>query len=339
MKAYPFTLLIFLVLFNCLNTMSQESKLLPGKAGVFKLKYFDVYERDECNYTKTETAANYQKLLVLTALLRRNPVIGNPEGFDCVLSKTIERCMPQYDYGIPCQVWIDFCSWSMESGREICWTSEPPEWYLNVNRLRTFGAAGFNVTTDEPSQTKPGFNMEQWEKSADKVNELFYMPGEKETVGKGIDRYKGDFIIIYNPVRPANWEQVKIRETFELLFDYWRKHPNQLTSETMVKMLEKEYAVFSESEKGGYAYFGDPNSIFRIGSDSRQLPVMRVNPAYWNKSLPRSDIQFISFNCPADKESIKIEKEERLKNNNGYYHLSRFIEALDITGFPAIINK
>jgi len=319
--------------------MSQESKLLLDKPGAYITKYFSVYEQDQCNFTKTETTANYQKLLALTDVLRRNPVLNEIKGFDCVISKTREHCIPKDDYGIACQLTVAFCSWSLEKGIEICWTSEPPDWSMDVNRLRTFGASGFNVTTDEPSQTKPGFSMEQWEKAADKVNELFYMPGEKETMGSGIDRYKGDFIIIYNPARPAYWVQVTIRETFDLLFDYWRKHPNQLTSETMLKMLEKEYAVFSESERGGYAYFGDPNSIFRIGTDSKQLPVMRVNPAYWNKNLPRSAIQFISCNCPSDMKTIRSEKEERLKNNSGYYHLSRFIEALDITSFSAIIDK
>jgi len=319
--------------------IAQESKLLLEKPGTYKTKYFSIYEQDQCNFTSIETMANYKKLLTLTDVLRHNSVLNEIKGFDCVISKTREHCIPKEDYGIACEITINFCSWSLENGKETCWTSEPPEWSMNVNRLRTFGASGFNVTTDEPAQTKPGFNMEQWEKAADRVNELFYMPGEKETVGKGIDRYKGDFIVIYNPARPTYWMQVTIRETFELLSDYWKKHPNQPTSETMLKMLEKEYAVFSESERGGFAYFGDPNSIFRIGTDSRKLPVMRVNPAYWNKNLPRSAIQFITFECPSDLNTIRSEKEERLKNNNGYYYVSRFIEALDIASFQAIIDK
>ena len=101
----------------------------------------------------------------------------------------------------------------------------------------------------------------------------------------------------------------------------------------MVKELEKESARFSELELDGDAYYGDPGSISRIGSDSVELRVMRPNQAYWSKSLPRSAIQILSFYCPADKDFIKNEKEERLKYNNGEYHVSRFVEVLDINVF------
>jgi hypothetical protein len=67
--------------------------------------------------------------------------------------------------------------------------------------------------------------------------------------------------------------------------------------------------------------------------------LLHLNPAYWNKSLSRSAIQFLSFTCPADKDFITNEMEERLKNNNGDYHVSRFVKALDIITFTSIIDK
>jgi len=45
---------------------------------------------------------------------------------------------------------------------------------------------------------------------------MFYMPGKKETIGKGIDRYNRETVIIYNPDRPAYWLPVSIREAFRL---------------------------------------------------------------------------------------------------------------------------
>ena len=316
-----------------------QEKLLLEKPGAYQLKYFNSFEQDACNFTKDEKAANYQKLMALLEVLRKNPVIEEPRGFDCIIDKTRGKCIPNADYGITCQIWINFCSWSLEDGKEVCWSNEPPQWYMNVNRLRTLGAAGFNETTDEPSNPKPGFSMEQWEKSADKVNELFYPPEEKEIVQPGLDRYKGDFIVVYNPDRPAYWVHVTIREVFALLYDYWRKHPVQATSEMMVKFLDKEYAVFSESELDGFAYFGDSNSIFRIGKDNTQLPVMHINTAYWNKNLPRSAIQFLSFNYPGNKKYLRSEKERQLSENSGYYHKSRFLEALDLTLFLGVIDR
>jgi len=339
LKVHGISLFYTFFISSILPLSAQESKLLNDKPGTFKLANYGVYDQTNCGFTKGETSANTQKLLALTDAIRKNPVLNNPRGFDGKADKTNWKCDPKNGYGIPSEICIQFCSWSLEKGKEVCWSGEPPYWTLNINRLRTLGAAGFNETTDEPSHPRAGFNMEQWEKAAEKVNELFYPLGKKEILEPGLDRYNGIFMVVYNPERPPYWLPVTIRETFALLYDYWRKHPVQETSETMVRMLDKEYATFSGPELDGYAYFGDSNSIFRIGTNSTQLPVMRVNPAYWNRGLPRSAIQFLTFDCPSDKKMIREEKEERLKNNNGYYHLSRFIETLDCHMLVPLIDR
>jgi len=66
---------------------------------------------------------------------------------------------------------------------------------------------------------------------------------------------------------------------------------------------------------------------------------MRANPAYWNKHLPRSAIQILSFYYPADRDFLRKEKEEHLKDNFGSYHISRFVETLDFSVFPGLIDK
>ena len=331
---------LFIVVFFCIQLLlcAQESRLLLDKPGKYKMKYYNVYNQNDCNFTKVETSANYQKLLTLTDAIRRNPVLADLKGFDCVASKTSLSCNPLYDYGIPSQIWIDFCSWSLENGKEVCWTDEPPEWSVDVNCLRTFGVSGFNVTTDVPSNPKQGFTVDKWEKAADKVNELFFQPGKKEALFKGIDRYKGESVIIYNPDRPAYWLPVTIREAFALLFDYYRLGPDQTTSESILNILNQEYARFSEAERESIAHF-DSGFISDISTDSTGMPLMRLNTAYWNKTLPRSAIQFLSFYCPGDKDYIMNEKAEHLKNNEGTYHVSRFIEALDISILVHIIEK
>ena len=146
MKSNPALLIVIFILCSNLTVMSQESILLLDKPGTFKTQYFSTFEPDQCIFTKSETTANYQKLLSLTDVLRRNPVLKEIKGFNCVLSKTREHCIPKEDYGIACQITIDFCSLSLDNGKEICWTSEPPEWFMNINRLRTFGASGSGVT-------------------------------------------------------------------------------------------------------------------------------------------------------------------------------------------------
>jgi len=319
--------------------IAQDSTLLPDKPGTFKIMDLGVYTFYKCDYTAADTTDNYRKLTAIINTLRTNPVLGSPKGFDFLVLIGSWNCDAKNGYGIPVEIGFDFCSWSLVGGKEVKWSSKPPEWLLEMNRLKSFSGGGFTVITDTKDKSKQGFNKEQWEKASGKLNELFIMPGTKEQVEKGVDRYNKDFIIVYNPERPAYWKHVTIREVFDLLLDYWRKHPDGNTSTTIVKMLEREYSHFSEAERNGYAYYGDPTTLSRIVSDPKQLPVMRVNPAYWNKNLPRSAIQILSFHCPADKNIIRKEKEEQLKNNSGYYHLSRFIEALDLTIFPGMIDR
>lgn len=339
MRSFIFHLYLTILFSGHLVLSAQESKLLLDKPGIFNTIQRGSVPEVDCGFTKAETIANFQKLAAIAETIRHNPVMSPPKGFDCKIDVTYWSCGHIEDYGIPEELSFFFRSWSLENGKEVQWINEPPEWAIQINRLKSAKGSGFNVTSNPPGNHKPGFNQELWEKAADRVNELFYLPGAKETLGKGIDRYKGESIVIYNPDRPAYWLPVTVREAFALLFDYYRQYPNQEFSTAILKILEEEYARFSESERDGTAYSGDSNSISRIGSDNSQLSLMRVNPACWNKNLPRSAIQFLTFYCPAYKDFIRNEKEERLRNNDGSYHLSRFIEALEISTFVPLIDK
>lgn len=138
------------------------------------------------------------------------------------------------------------------------------------------------------------------------MRELFFLPGVKEEVCPGIDRY-GDNLIIFNPDRPEYWNRFTIRAVFRLLIDYWKQVPDKIQMETIIPMLENEFSNFSETEKDGFAYFGDTESISRIGSDVNQSPVMRPNFGYRNKSLPRSAIQVMVFEIPKKRNNQKLD--------------------------------
>ena len=61
------------------------------------------------------------------------------------------------------------------------------------------------------------------------------------------------------------------------------------------------------------------------------------NSKYWNRKLPRSAIQVVTFKRLSDTKRYTIEKEEWLKSDSPGYSLNRFMEALDInTSVPAI---
>jgi hypothetical protein len=318
---------------------TQDTTLLLDKTGAFNILDLGAYIHRNCGYSGIDTTENFKKLLKVIDTILTNPVLSNPKGFDLRLLIGSWDCDQKNGYGIPVEMGFDFCSWSLVGDKEVKWNNNPPEWLLETNRLKSFNGGGFSVITDTKDKPKQGFNRKQWEEASDKLNELFVMPGKKETIGRGMDRYNKDFIIVYTPERPSYWLPVTIREAFDVLFDYWRKHPDEATATPILRMLEREYTRFSVEERNGYAYSGDPASVSRIGSDSKQLPVMKVNPAYWNKNMPRSAVQILSFHCPADKDKIRREKEEQMKSNNGNYHLSCFLEAIDLKIFPGLVDR
>jgi len=67
--------------------------------------------------------------------------------------------------------------------------------------------------------------------------------------------------------------------------------------------------------------------------------IVQVNPAYWNKNLPKSAIQFLTFNRLSDIKRYTSAIKEALKYNSNGYSLDRFLEALDITTLIPAIDK
>ncbi len=92
---------------------------------------------------------------------------------------------------------------------------------LYKNILNVFNDDRFQYQTIKPSEKpKAGFNYEQWKKVGEKLCDLFFMLGKKETIGKGSDRYDGVYVIVYNLDRPPYWLPVTSHEAFTLLIDY-----------------------------------------------------------------------------------------------------------------------
>ncbi len=170
---------------------------------------------------------------------------------------------------------------------------------------------------------------------------MFFAPGKKETLVPGIDIYADETVFIYNSERPDYWLPVTIKEVFEAWLEYYKYEPNKYTSDLTLKILQEQYTKFSEEEKNKPAYYGGRGSVPLLTVDvavsDKQL--MRHNPKYWNKNLSRSDIQILSFDVLKDRERYRKEAKEQLKNDDGNYHVSRFLEALDLESLLVIIDE
>jgi hypothetical protein len=341
MKRY----LLLILVSACVQLLvhAQDYPLLPDHPGTFKLINFGVYTHYDCGFTKAETTVNYQKITKITDIVRKDPVFINQKGFNCEAYVYAKDCPDKFGYGIPSSILFGFGDWFMDKGQAKFYKIEPPSWTITINQIGGFVGGNYGLDASKPSETsKPGFNFEKWKSTNGKLKECFYLAGEKEQLGDGIDRYNSEVIVIYNPDRPPYYLPVKFRELAELKIEYWKLHPNKIQSDMILPMLEAEYAQFSEAERDGWAYnnTSDPRcSLLGITTIAGQQPVVRLNPEYWNKKLSRSNIQFLTFSRLTDTDRYSKQSAEWLKSNSVGYSLNRFLEALDIKTLIQAIDK
>lgn len=315
---------------------AQDYPLVLNRQGALKLTDWGAYTHYDCGYTKTETAANYQQVLAIVGAIRKNnPVLDELKGFDAEIILFAQPCDPKFGYGIPGRLTFGFCGWFISKGKEVCNKIEPPAWYMNFNVLGNIG----NQSYETPERKMAVTPKQKREQAGRRLSELVYTTGTKETVAPGIDRYNGQDIVIYNPDRPSYWLPITVREYYKLTFDYWRLDPDSISRTMGLQMLEAEYASFTEQELDGYAYRIGKGALAGVGTDDSSPQIMKPNPAYWNKSLPKSAIQIIRFVLPADKSYLHHVTAECLQNNSVGYHRARFEEILDLNLFTALIAK
>jgi len=339
---------IFPILFLCLTSIpvtiyAQDYPLLPDHPGTFKLIDWGVYTHSDCGFTKTETAANYQEIIKITDLVRKSPVFVNQKGFECETYVFAENCPGKSGYGIPSSIRFGFGDWFIDKGQPKFYRIEPPSWSISVNQLKGFVGSNYGLGASKPTEApKPGFNFEKWKSANDKLSDCFYLVGEKEALGNGIDRYISEVIVVYNPDRPPYYLPVKFREIAELKIEYWKQHPEKIESDMILPMIEAEYAQISETEREGWAYNNTHDERFPflgITPLEGPQPVVRLNPEYWDKKLPRSAIQFLTFSRLTDTRQYTRQKEEWLKKNAPGYSLNRFLETFDVNALTNAIDK
>lgn len=343
MKKRLCLLFVLTLLAGVLN--AQEQTLLLDKPGTFQLQKEalngqgpDQYGKI-CDCTNAESDAMLVKLVDLVQQFRKAPVLADINGFDGVCRLFGGRCSSKFGYAVPANIKFWFKSWSLYKGREIQWVNEPPQWIIEVNQPDKFRNNGFNVSdysnTSDP--TNPAFSGKAQREASRALNELFYVPGVKEVISPGIDRY-GEYVVIYNPERPPYWEQITVREAFRLLLDYYRSIPDKAGADAMVPVLNQEFEGFSEEEKDGYAYYGGSESISRVGSAENLTPVVRPNPEYWNRALPEASIQMIVLEMPI-QEIVRSKMERSLKNGGGYYYVYKLMNELNLDDLSDMIDR
>jgi hypothetical protein len=318
----------FILLTSLLSGLTaQELPLIRDKQGTFQILSRTDYVGYDCGYTKAEITANLQRITDLVTVVRQNPVLRDLKGFEGRARIYNLNCKEVSGYGIPARISFEFASWfRKKDGTPAMNLIEPPEWSLYIN------------------QAKPGWGASY---SHDANHGYFTAPLRKRTVEPGIDIYDGEWFVIYDPSRPPYWIPVTVNEAFAAVRENAKKEDNEIAAQYLNEFIEKEWNDIPEEYRDKPAYFG--GGISRVyhkpgaeGMDSIFPRIVKVNPDYWNRELPRSAIQILNFNSIQNKDYLRKLREEYLENYSVSSDVKLFEESFsmeDIRRLKPLIGK
>ena len=144
-------------------------------------------------------------------------------------------------------------------------------------------------------------------------------------------------IAVFNPERPPFWLPVTVKELADASLEYYTLFQNIEIDRMVLSELKKEIAAYSPEELAAPAFMGHESNIaLRVNGKGNGYQIMRFNPEYWDKSLPRSAIQFMGF---WDGRLSDEEMEESLKRRGYPEYPQMFVNKINWNGVANIIMK
>lgn len=298
LKTVQFLLLIFLLIpFG--GQAQKSSEFLPEKPG--KWMYSSNIKSSGADVT------NFNKNLALVAewFHQNVPMLKNPAGFDlnaCAFGIWDDQYkLKKSTYGLRAEMNFGFELFLSGGGK---WTIEPPHYEFNINDTES-GAGGIINEGNYGSGLKELFQVFPL---AEKIAPgVWYFDCEARSCGT---------IIIFNPNRPPFWLPVTVREVVDAKLKYFRENDQMIYD--FIKPLVDQ---MSEDELNAPAHFGSEDGILKVNGKNDGLQLMRFNPGYWDRSLPPSAIQFMTFSYSL----VSAEDLDESKANNGHPNYSQIL--------------
>ncbi len=308
----PTTFFAFVILFSC-AAFAQPSTLLPEKPGQWR--YETNLPEKACklrNYslTASENVAFKKNIASLAEWFRQNvPMLTSPKGYDLrALSNYVWgdwTTKTEAEYGIPADLGFLFELFYADGSK---WKVEPPRYGLSVNALYG-GHDGFFFTPESIVDDGTRYDLSQSEKVSKALSELqkyFRVYPLKEQPAPGVDIYEAHrdgwqqngrrTIVVHNPERPPYWLPVTVKEMADAHLAYYSLIQKREIDRMVLDQLKQEIAELTTEELAAPAYAGhESHFALNVNGKKQGYQIMKFNPAYWDKSLPTSAIQFMTF--------------------------------------------
>lgn len=324
---------IFLILsLLSINIFAQNSNELTEKQGTFEILRRTDFADAKLGFTKTDNEQMMKKIENLVTVMRKNQVLADNKGFNGRARIYNISNIVKSGFGVPARVSFEFSSFFYNKEHKVVFnTIEPPEWSLYINAPNAIG-----ITSD-------GFDTQKG---------YFTIPFQKETITPGIDIYGDDNIVIYDANRADYWIPVTVNEAFSVARALANKETDDYTRNLYKEFLDREWSEIPEKDRDKPAFLG--GGLSRVssspdfeGQSNIFPPIMKVNPVYFNKSLPKSAIQLITCKVNQNSNYLKQRlnecKEYAKKGSGSGCDLARFELSLsdneDLKNLLQLIGK
>jgi hypothetical protein len=292
---------------------AQPSRFLPDKPGQWRYETNlpeKAYRLQNYSMTAPENLAFKKNVAELAEWFRQNvPMLTSPKGYDLrALSNYVWgdwTTQSESEYGIPAELGFLFELFYADGSK---WKVEPPRYGLSVNALYG-GHDGFYFTPESIVDDGTRYDLSQSEKVSRALADLqkyFRIYPLKEQSAPGVDLYEAyrdgwqqngrRTIVVFNPERPPYWLPVTVKEMADAHLAYFSLIQKREIDRMVLDQLKQEIAELTAEELAAPAFAGhDSHFVLNVNGKRQGYQIMRFNPDYWDRKLPLSAIQFITF--------------------------------------------
>lgn len=335
MKPKQIDYYLIMAIILCLTSFTIQAQKIyqPEKPGSWTI----MNGMDACD-GKVDKAAFTKNLIAITEWFHQNhPMMKSPKGFDAKIelwnSCHNESHKRPCDYSTYGEVNFNFQLYSIENGREGKWIVEPPHWKIRINSAwsghgSNFGGLdGFRVQIDDP-RLEPALDN-----AVERISNFFCVFELEKEFTSGVRLYKDGSLVVFNPDRPEYWIPVTVKEVVEAKMNYWKIKPDD---KMVYDYYVSEYRKFTSEELNSLAYEGSEDGIMDVNGKKIGLQIMRFNPEYWNRSLAKSEVQFMTMYYTKMNEA---EVEEYFKNNGHPDYCQLMMNSIKLEDLSGLIVR
>jgi hypothetical protein len=331
------SILFVLVLFQSTSLFAQKpSDFLPEKPGKWSFS-------SNIKTPGAEVVALNKNLAKLAEWFHQNvPMLLNPKGYDLDAwaygSWDDHYKMNKTNYALRASIDFNFQLFLSDGGK---WTVEPPHYEFDINSTESGHGTNPNYPYFDELQDDPKLEKAINDASI-KMNDVFLVYPFVKSIAAGVNLYDCEnggcgTVVVFNPDRPAFWIPVTVRELAEIHLQYYKLRNKSEMDRMLIAQLEKEISELSEEELSAPAFSGhDEHFVLKVNGKRQGLQFMRFNPDYWNRSLPPSAIQFMTFYYPQKDE---MAMDESFKNNGHPYYSQLLVNQIDWGKLAGMIQK